>query len=78
MKTITLPVIDSTGSRMITLFLSDYHHWAVLDGLSSSSYDKGTPTTCYFISGGKNESSGGWHIAMTRLELIKELEEIFV
>jgi hypothetical protein len=76
MRMITLPAIDSTGPRMVTLFLSDYNNLAVLDGLPSSSYDKGTPTTCYLISGGK--STGGWHIAMTRNELVKELEEIFV
>ena len=75
MKTITLPAIDSTGPRMVTLFLSDYNNLAVLDGLPSSSYDKGTPTTCYLISGGHTER---WHIAMTRIELVKELEEIFV
>jgi len=75
MKTITLPVIDSNGSKFITLFLNEYDNLAVLDGLQSSNYDKGLPTTCYLMSGGKNES--GWHIAMTRRELVKELELIF-
>lgn len=75
MKTITLPAIDSSGSKFITLFLNEYDNLAVLDGPNSSYYDKGLPKTCYLISGGKNES--GWHIAMTRLELVTELEKLF-
>lgn len=71
MRIITLPVIDR---GMVTLLLNECNNLAVIDGPNYSSYDKSMPKTCYLMPEG---STGGYHIAMSRIELVKELRETF-
>ena len=72
MRIITLPVIDR---GLVTLLLNECNNLAVIDGHNYSSYDGNTmDKTCYLMPEG---STGGYHIAMTRIELVKELRETF-